>query len=393
MNFIKRKFIPYGRQDISLRDIYSVFKVLKRDLITQGPEIESFEKEISREVNSKFAIAVNSATSALHISCIALGLRENDIIYTSAITFVASANCGRFCGAKVEFLDIEPKTGLIDINKLEHKLQKASKENKLPKIIIPVHLGGASCDMKGLYSLKQKFGFKIIEDASHAIGGKYFGEPVGNCKYSEISIFSFHPVKIITTGEGGIATTNDKEIAEKLFNLRSHGITKNPKEFIYEPKGLWYYEQNQIGFNFRMTDFQAALGKSQLNRLKKIVLIREKLFKVYKKSFAGTSLKMQEIPKDVNSAYHLGICFMEGINEEKHKFIFHNLRKLNIGVQLHYLPVHLQPYYRNLGYKEGDFPCAEEYSKKVLSLPLYSKLRGNEQKFVINSILKLVNIV
>jgi len=285
-------FIPYSCQDINESDINSVIKVLKSPFITQGPLVKDFEDAIAKKVNSKYAVATNSATSSLHLACLALGLKEGDIIWTSPITFVASANCGLYCGAKVDFVDIEPNTGLISISELENKLQIANKINKLPKILIPVHLCGTSCNMKEIFNLSQKYGFQIIEDASHAIGGKYFSEYIGNCKYSDITVFSFHPVKIITTGEGGIATTNNIKLSQKMEDLRSHGITKDQTRFLYKAQGQWSYEQQDLGFNYRLTDINAALGLSQLQRLDEFIEKRNSIRDFYIKEIESFPLKV-----------------------------------------------------------------------------------------------------
>ena len=386
MFFKNKKYIPYGKQKIDRKDISYVVKALKSELITQGPLVDKFEKLISKKVNSKYSVAVNSATSALHIACKALDLKEGDILWTSSITFVASANCGRYCGASVDFLDIDYFNGLIDIAKLEEKLKIAKKNQKLPKIIIPVHLGGASCDMQSLDLLSKEYGFKIIEDASHAIGGQYKNRPVGNCKYSSITIFSFHPVKIITTGEGGVATTNNEKLAQKMYKLRSHGITKVEKEFTLKNVGDWYYEQQDLGFNYRMTEFQAALGISQLEKLNLIISKRKHIVDKYKSALNFKGVKLQNIDSDSISSNHLVICLFNDVNDEQHKNIFSFLRSQRIGVQLHYLPVHLQPYYRKLGFKEGDFPAAEKYSKRAISLPIFPELKHSELKYITNQI-------
>mgnify|MGYP001413371775 CR=1 FL=1 len=382
----RKKFIPYGKQNIDFRDILEVTKALKKEFITQGPIIDKFENNFSLKVCANFSVAVSSATCALHIACRALGLKKGDILWTSPITFVASANCGIYCGATVDFVDITFDNGLIDLHKLEEKLIKAAKTNSLPKIIIPVHLGGASCDMRVLNYLSQKYNFKIIEDASHAVGGKYQNELVGSCKYSSITIFSFHPVKIITTGEGGMATTKDKELANKMRKLRSHGITKNKNDFIVKNQGDWYYEQQDIGYNYRLTDIQAALGLSQLKKLDDILIKRKRIFEIYKTFFSKKNIFMQNIPSNVSSAYHLAIIFFKDIDAHTHKLIFNYMRNSKIGVQLHYLPVHLQPFYRKLGFKDGDFPVAEEYSKKVISLPIFPNLSKHEQDYVISTV-------
>tara|TARA_A100001388_G_C28747670_1_gene490403 strand:+ start:171 stop:1352 length:1182 start_codon:yes stop_codon:yes gene_type:complete len=385
-----RGFIPYGKQYINLKDIFSVIRALKSDYLTQGPRIDKFQEEFSNKIQAKYSVAVNSATSALHIACKALNLQENDELWTSPITFVASANCARYCGANVDFIDINKDTGLIDLNFLESKLKIANLKKKLPKIIVPVHLGGVSCDMDGLGSLSEKYGFKIIEDASHAIGGKYNNEPIGSCRHSKITIFSFHPVKIITTGEGGIATTNDISLAERMLKLRSHGITKLKKDFKFNSPGDWYYEQQELGFNYRITDIQAALGLSQLSRLDEIIKKRKKIFDYYEKEFKHSSISMQKIPKNCSSSYHLAIAQFQKINSKKYHDIFSYLREANIGVQLHYYPVHLQPYYRDLGFKKGDFPSSEEYSSKSLSLPIFPTLKIRDQKYITQKALNAV---
>ncbi len=374
MNAKQYKYLPYGHQYISEDDIKEVNKVLRSDFITQGPIVEEFEKALALKVNAKYAVAVNSATSALHLGCLSLGLGPGDWLWTSPITFVASANCGRYCGANVDFVDIDPATGLLSISALERKLETAQNQNKLPKILIPVHLAGSSCDMKAIAQLSKKFGFYVIEDASHAIGGSYEKEPVGNCKYSSITVFSFHPVKIITTGEGGLATTNDSELSRIMHELRSHGITKDQARFKTKNAGEWYYEQQNLGFNYRITDFQCALGLSQLNRLDNIVIERNKLLHLYRNYLEKVPVKLLKIPQNVNSSVHLAIIRLMDQNPELHKRVFNRLRSKRIGVQVHYSPVHLNPYYRNLGYNDGDFPNSELYGKNAISLPLFPGL-------------------
>ena len=383
-------FIPYSCQDINESDINSVIKVLKSPFITQGPLVKDFEDAIAKKVNSKYAVATNSATSSLHLACLALGLKEGDIIWTSPITFVASANCGLYCGAKVDFVDIEPNTGLISISELENKLQIANKINKLPKILIPVHLCGTSCNMKEIFNLSQKYGFQIIEDASHAIGGKYFSEYIGNCKYSDITVFSFHPVKIITTGEGGIATTNNIKLSQKMEDLRSHGITKDQTRFLYKAQGQWSYEQQDLGFNYRLTDINAALGLSQLQRLDEFIEKRNSIRDFYIKEIESFPLKVLLVPQNIISTCHLFVITLDNKEKEYHSNIFSKLRESNIGVQLHYSAVHLQPYYRNLGFKEGDFPNAEIYSRNAISLPIYTKLSDEQQKIVVKTLKRIL---
>ena len=318
-------FLPYGKQNITHDDINEVLKVLQSDFLTQGPKVPLFEKEICKKVNSKYAIASNSATSSLHLACMALGLTKDDILWTSPITFVASANCALYCGAKIDFVDINQKNSLMDVRLLEKKLNKAEKSGKLPKIVVPVHLAGSSCDMKYIYELSKKYGFYIIEDASHAIGGQYLNQPVGSCLYSDITIFSFHPVKIITTGEGGIATTNSRKLAETMSELRSHGITKYQNKFIEKRKNEnWRYEQQKLGFNYRLTDISASLGLSQLKRLELIVKERNLLFENYKKKLSCNDLEMIEVPKSPEKAFvmKLQYCSYHGRSNPKDAFIF-----------------------------------------------------------------------
>ncbi len=387
---MEQKFIPYGKQKITEEDINSVVKVLRSDFITQGDKVPEFEQLICTSLDVQYATAVNSATSALHLACLVLGLAKGDILWTSPITFVASANCGRYCGAEIDFVDIEDKTGLVSIEMLKLKLEKAKQINKLPKIFIPVHLSGSSCDMRSIKRLSKEYGFRIIEDASHAIGGKYLKKPIGNCDFSDITIFSFHPVKIITSGEGGIMTTNNKLIDEKMKMLRSHGITKDIEKFKLPIPGPWAYEQQELGYNFRMTDIQASLVISQLNRLEENVHKRNTILDFYKESLKGLPIEFLEIPEDCYSACHLAIIKLVNFSRDFHKKFFENMRSLGIGVQLHYSPVHLQPYYRKYGFKEGDFPMAEKYAKTALSIPLFPDLTKDEQIRVINTIKKAI---
>jgi len=386
-----RKFIPYGKQNITEDDINSVIKILRSDFLTQGDQVPRFENNVCNYLNVNYSIAVNSATSALHIACLALGLGNSDYLWTSPISFVASANCGRYCNAKIDFVDINLSTGLIDLNLLSKKLQKASIIGKLPKILVCVHLGGVSCDMRKIKYLSEKFGFKIIEDASHAFGGNYLKRKVGDCKYSDICIFSYHPVKIITTAEGGLATTNNPELAERMKLLRTHYITKDQSKFESENYGNWSYEQQGLGFNYRMNDIQAALGSSQIKRISKIISERNNILNNYKDILNHDNICFQEIPDNVISSVHLVIIFFERISEKNYKKVFNEMRKRNIGVQLHYSPIHLQPYYRKLGFKEGDFPVSEEYARKAMSIPVFEGLEYEEQKYVVNSLEDIVN--
>ncbi len=369
--------IPYGRQDISQADIDAVVEVLRSDFLTQGPAIPAFEDAVARYCGAEYAVAVNSATSALHIACLALGVGPGDLVWTSPITFVASANCALYCGAKVDFVDIDPLTFNISISALRTKLEQVvAAALPLPKVLIPVHLAGASCDMEAISALGKEFGFRVLEDASHAIGGKYQESPVGSCRYSDITVFSFHPVKIITTGEGGMAVTNSPELHEKLTRLRTHGITRDESSMERESDGPWYYEQIDLGFNYRMTDLQAALGLSQLQRLDTFVARRNILAEQYKKAFEGLLIGDQKVPGDVTSACHLFIVRVDPLH---HRHIFEVLRAEGVGVNLHYIPVHTQPYYERMGFQKGGFPEAEKYYSEAISLPLYPLLSTEEQ--------------
>ena len=372
-------FLPYGRQTVSEADIAAVRGVLASEFLTQGPTIPRFEEEVARFVGAHYAVAANSATSALHMACMALGLRDGDRLWTSPTSFVASANCGRYCGAIVDFVDIDPKDGLMSAERLSEKLERAAIEKTLPKIIIPVHLCGSSCDMERISALAKIYGIKVIEDASHAIGGAYRESRVGSCIYSDITIFSFHPVKIITSGEGGMAVTNDSEVAERLRDLRSHGITKDPDRYMFCSKP-WQYEQHTLGFNYRMTDIQAALGLSQLGRLEERVEARNKLFREYELQTRGLPIRLLKANEMVLSSYHLAVARLHNGSESLHERVFRGLRGKGIGVQVHYSPIHLQPYYRELGFKEGDFPEAEAYEKNAISLPLFPGM--NEEDII-----------
>ena len=376
--------IPYGKQTISQADIDAVVSVLQSDFLTQGSQVPAFEKAISDYCGAKFAVAVNSATSALHIACLALGVGQGDVVWTSPITFVASSNCAIYCGADVDFVDIDPKTFNMSIDRLREKLQSAKRENKLPKVVIPVHLCGEPCDMQAIGQLAQEFGFKVIEDASHAIGAEYHGEKVGNCAYSDITVFSFHPVKIITTAEGGLATTNNPELANKMAQLRSHGITRNPDEMVGDSDGAWYYQQIDLGFNYRMTEMQAALGLSQLQRLDEFVARRQILAKQYDELLKDLPVTLPFRQPENRSALHLYPILLEA----KHrKQIFDYLRSHDIGVNVHYIPVPTQPYYRKrFGFQAGDFPCAENYYAQAMSLPLYFSLSDDEQQQVVKTL-------
>ena len=383
--------IPYGQQDINQADIDSVVDVLQSDFLTQGPQVPLFEKKVSDYCGSEFGVAVNSATSALHVACLALGLGKGDWLWTSPNTFVASANCGLYCGAKIDFVDIDPRTYNLSAEKLEQKLIQAKKNDNLPKIVIPVHFAGQSCDMRKIHSLSQEYGFKIIEDASHAIGGKYLDQPIGGCQYSDIAVFSFHPVKIITTAEGGLATTNDKELSERMRLFRSHGVTRDPGLMTKESAGGWYYQQVDLGFNYRMTELQAALGVSQMERLDEFVALRHKCQVRYDELLIDLSITTPYQDLNSYSALHLYPIRIQ-IDKVKstRKEIFEALRKNDIGVNVHYIPVHTQPYYENMGFRKGDYPNAENYYESAISIPLFHVMTFEQQDQVIAALEKVL---
>jgi len=383
--------IPYGRQDINQQDINAVVDVLQSDFLTQGPMVPAFEKSIMDACNAKYAVAVNSATSALHIACIALGLGKGDWLWTTPNTFVASANCGLYCGAQVDFVDIDSRTYNMCAEELEKKLIIANKQNKLPKIVIPVHFSGQPCDMAAIYALSQKYGFKIIEDASHAIGGKYKGEPIGNCRYSDITVFSFHPVKIVTTAEGGMAVTNDPKLAEQLNLLRSHGITRDNSLMTKPADGPWYYQQIELGYNYRMTDMQAALGVSQMQRLDEYVTKRHELAERYNEMLKDLPITLPWQSEDSYSGLHLYVIRLQLDKISKtHLEVFNGMREAGILVNLHYISVHLQPYYQEMGFKEGQFPEAEQYYKEAISLPMFPTITEEQQHLVVSTLNKLL---
>lgn len=375
--------IPYGRQDIQKEDIDAVIDVLKSDFLTQGPIVPRFESGLANIGKCKYATVVNSATSALHIACLALGVSEGDYVWTVPNSFVASANCALYCGANVDFVDIDLKTNNMSIEKLEEKLISAKKAQKLPKVVIPVHLAGEPCDMAAIKKLSLEYNFKIIEDASHAIGGIYQGNPIGSCEYSDVTVFSFHPVKIVTSGEGGAALTNSTQLDQKLKLLRSHGITRDQKFMCNINEAGWYYEQIALGFNYRMTDIHAALGLSQLSRLEEYINKRHDIANIYDVQFEHTRIQKPYRNPNNKSALHL---YVVQVDPQKHNYVFHSLRKENIGVNLHYIPIHTQPYYQNLGFSWGDFPNSEAYYKKAISLPIYPKLSKDELNSVINAV-------
>ena len=384
--------IPYGRQEITQSDIDAVVSVLKSDFLTQGPAVPAFELAVINHVGAKFGVAVNSATSALHIACLALGLGPEDYLWTSPISFVASANCGLYCGAQVDFVDIDPLTYNMSVEELARKLELAERESKLPKVVIPVHLCGQSANMKVIHKLSQRYGFKIIEDASHAIGGKYCGEFIGNCRYSDITIFSFHPVKIVTTAEGGMAVTNNAPLAEKMNLLRSHGITRDQARMTQMVDGPWYYQQIELGFNYRMTDLQAALGVSQMRRLDQYVARRHEIANQYNQFLQGLPIKLPFQHSDSYSAFHLYTIQLD-LEQIKvsHLTVFDSLRARGIGVNLHYIPIYRHPFYQKFGYDEKAFPSAEKYYCSAISFPMYPGLRQEDQKFISLALREILN--
>ncbi|WP_172149223.1 UDP-4-amino-4,6-dideoxy-N-acetyl-beta-L-altrosamine transaminase [Pseudomonas tumuqii] len=384
--------IPYGRQDITQADIDAVVGVLQSDFLTQGPMVPRFEQSVARHVGAEHALAVNSATSALHIACLALGLGPGDLLWTSPITFVASANCGLYCGAQIDFVDIDPRTYNLCPQALERKLEQAEREGRLPKVVVPVHLCGQPCDMQAVHALAQRFGFKVIEDASHAIGGKYQGDFIGNCRYSDITVFSFHPVKIITTAEGGMALTNNVELANKMALLRSHGITRDPTLMTHESDGPWYYQQVDLGFNYRMTELQAALGVSQMERLDEYVARRHQLARRYDELLAELPITRPWQHPDSYSGLHLYVIRLQLSRVQKtHRQVFEMLREQGVGVNLHYIPVHTQPFYQRMGFKAGDFPYAETYYSEAISLPMFQRMTYEQQDQVVAALYKVLS--
>jgi UDP-4-amino-4,6-dideoxy-N-acetyl-beta-L-altrosamine transaminase len=385
--------IPYGKQDISQDDIDQVVNVLKSDFLTQGPKVPEFERVLALYSGAKYAVVTNSATSALHLACLALGLGENDILWTSPITFVASANAGLYCGAKVDFVDIDSSTYNICPIKLEEKLVEAKRFGSLPKVLVPVHLTGQPCDMSAIHRLCTSYGVKIIEDASHAIGGAYKGAVIGSCAYSDVTIFSFHPVKIVTTAEGGAVTTNNDDIAKRISLLRSHGITRDPSMMCEDPHGPWYYEQISLGFNYRMTELQAALGISQMERIDEFVRKRHAIADRYNKLLENFPVKVPYHLENTYSAMHLYVIRLN-LDEivKTHRQVFEELRENGIGVNLHYIPVHMQPYYKAMGFNLGDFIEAENYYREAISLPMYPTLSLVEQSKVVDVLSNILGL-
>lgn len=375
--------IPYGRQEVTEADIAAVVDVLRSDWLTQGPVVPRFEQKVAALCGATHAVAVNSATSALHIACLALGVGPGDRLWTSPVTFVASANCGLYCGAEVDFVDIDPRTYNLCPERLAEKLAHAEREGRLPKVVVPVHLCGQPCDMATIHELSQRYGFRIIEDASHAIGGRYRGEPIGSGRYSDVTVFSFHPVKIVTTGEGGMAVTNDATVAARMALLRSHGITRDPAEMTHESDGPWYYQQIALGFNYRMTEMQAALGVSQLDRLDAYVTARHALAARYNELLTGAGVVTPWQHPDSYSGLHLYVVRVPEGGAVRRDDVFAVLRANAIGANLHYIPVHTQPWYRAMGFADGQFPAAESYYREAISLPMFPTMTHEVQDEVV----------
>jgi UDP-4-amino-4,6-dideoxy-N-acetyl-beta-L-altrosamine transaminase len=375
--------IPYGRQSISEEDIAAVVDILRSDLITQGPVAGHFEQAVAEYCGVQHAVAVANGTAALHLSCLALGLGPGGLLWTSPNTFVASANCARYVGADVDFVDIDPYTYNMSVDVLAEKLEAADRIGKLPDIVVPVDFAGASCDLVAVRALADKYGFRILEDASHAIGGRYKDEPVGSCRYSDVTTLSFHPVKIITTGEGGMILTNDATLAGRARMLHTHGITRDETLMRGASEGLWYYQQLELGYNYRITDMQAALGLSQMGRVDAFVARRNEIAARYLEAFAELPVRCQSGTAEAYSAYHLFV--IEALNRDRTD-LYYRLRDLGVGSAVHYIPVHLQPYYRDLGFASGDFPNAEAYYARAVTLPMYPAMCEREVKAVIEAV-------
>ncbi len=378
--------IYYGKQDVNEEDIQSVVEVLRSDFLTQGPMIERFERCVADYCGAKYAVAVTNATSALHIACLAAGLGEGDTLWTSPITFVASANCGRYCGADVDFVDIDINTYNMSVESLEEKLKLAKKNGKMPKIVVPVHMAGQSCHMKRIWELAKEYGFTVLEDASHGVGAEYLGSKIGSCQFSDMVVFSFHPVKIITTGEGGMVLTNNKNLYEKLRLYRSHGITRDTSLMTRESDGPWYYQQLSLGFNYRMTDIQAALGYSQMKRLDDFVKRRRDLADRYNNLLGHLPVVLPSVLPEANPSWHIYAIRVQfdriGKNKQE---IFEEMKRRGIVLNLHYIPVHTQPYYEALGHKADECPQAMRYYEEALTLPLYYSLSYDEQDMIVTN--------
>ncbi|NDW20665.1 UDP-4-amino-4,6-dideoxy-N-acetyl-beta-L-altrosamine transaminase [Alteromonas hispanica] len=384
--------IPYGRQLIDDADINAVVETLKSDWLTQGPRVPAFERALTSYCGAKYGIAVNSATSALHIACLALDVSHGDIVWTSPNSFVASANCALYCNANIDFVDIDISTGNMCVEKLANKLAHAAVQNRLPKVVIPVHFAGQPCDMARIAELAQKYQFKVIEDASHAIGAKYRNNAIGSCEHSDICVFSFHPVKIITTMEGGMAVTNRKSLSDKMRLLRSHGVTNAPELMSNPPHGPWYYQQITLGFNYRMNDIEAALGLSQIKKLDSFIDKRNKVADLYNKRFEACDLVNPLLVNAVSfSSYHLYVVRVANLSQHQKSVLVEKMREQGVFAHLHYIPIHMQPYYIAKGFKQGDFPNAENYYRDALTLPIFPNLKPEQTDFIADTLIALIN--
>lgn len=383
--------IPYSCQSISEDDIAAVTRVLRSDFLTQGPEVPAFEAAVASYCGVRYATAVSNGTAALHLACLAMGLGPGDRLWTSAISFAASANCARYCGAEVDFVDIDPATGNLSINALEQKLARAEKEGCLPRIVVPVHLAGLSCDMEAIRALADRYGFFVLEDASHALGATYLDQPVGCCRWSHAAVFSFHAVKMITTGEGGMVVTNDEAIHAKCARLRTHGITRDASEMHDVPHGSWYYEQVELGWNYRLTDIQAALGTSQMKRLPDFLAARRRLAARYDELLSELPVQLPARTKTSESSWHLYVIRVDfDAPEMTQRAFYDSLRADGIGVQLHYIPIPMHPYYRRLGFRMEDYPEAMKYYRQAVSLPLHQRLTDEAQDLVVEKVARLL---
>lgn len=382
--------IPYGRQNVDQADIDAVVEVLRSDWLTQGPTLERFERAVAERCRADHAVAVCNATAGLHLACLAVGLGPGDLLWTSPNSFVASANCARYCGAEVDFVDIDPLTWNLDVRALADKLERARALGRLPKAVVAVAFSGQSCDMGEIARLAREYGFRVIEDAAHALGARYAGEPVGSGRHADLTVFSFHPVKIVTSGEGGMVLCNDPGLSQRLRDLRSHGITRDAARMSEPSHGGWYYQQVELGFNYRMCDIQAALGLSQLNRLDDFLARRRELAARYQRLLAELPLQLPAQQDGAESAWHLYVVRLDESLESRHRQIFEALRGAGIGVNLHYIPIHLQPYYRELGFNDGDFPEAERYYRQAISLPLFPDLSDAQQDQVVETLRRVL---
>ncbi len=380
--------IPYSCQSISEEDIDAVVSVLRSDFLTQGPVIPKFEIALSNYCGVSHAVVVSNATNALHIACLALGVGVGDIVWTSPITFVATANCALYCGASVDFVDIDPRTYNMSVESLAEKLIFAEKLGQLPKVVIPVHLCGQPCDMAEIHKLSMQYGFKVIEDASHAIGAKYDNMPVGNCRFSDITVFSFHPVKIITTGEGGAALTNDPYLEKKMRLLRSHGVSNSATDMLERSnQEIWNYQQIELGFNYRMNDIQAALGLSQLSKLDEFVMRRQQVANRYDQELSELPLQLPwQLPKTYSSFHLYPVRILEKFSKVTQRYVYEELHQCGVKVNLHYIPVYRQPYYESMGFKQGYCPEAEKYYQQAISMPIYPHLNNDDQSKVVQKL-------